>query len=225
MNMRKWFGLMLVLMLAFVLAACGGDSDDDGGNSDGDNNSASSVDLPQTLTSESLVGGSFTVDYPEGWVSQDLGGAVFLANSQETLDLAMSSTSEAPSLESDTIVVLVTAIDNSATGGALTLESILNSSSLGDGSEGAESQEETLNGKSAASIVGTTGSEGALVRTFTIVVEVDGGFVSVNAITPEGETGFDDTVRAIAGSVEATFAAIDTGEETPAVDATEEPAG
>lgn len=232
MNMRKWFGLMLVLMLAFVLAACGGDGDDDGGNSDGDNNSASSVALPQTITSEDPnFGGSLTVSYPEGWVAQDAGGAVAVANSQETLDTAQAATG-APDMGDNAVFATIQALGPQMLsffmdeGAEMSPAAVLNATLLSgsedeEGVEIGEVQEETLNGKSAATVVATSSGESGEGRIFGVAVEVNGGYVVVGAITALGEEDFDDEIRAIAGSIEASF---DTGEEAPA-DATEEAAG
>ncbi|MEQ8671794.1 MAG: hypothetical protein RLP44_16035 [Aggregatilineales bacterium] len=226
MNMRKWFGLMLVLMLAFVLAACGGDSDDDN-DSDGDSSSASSADLSQSITAEDPnFGGSLTVNYPEGWVATDSGGVISLAESQATLDLAQNATDTAPALEENTVFVSITPLAPELVsifieeGQTATPAILLDATILAGGTDTLDVQPveiTDINGKSGATVSAVSTNADEPGRLFAVAVAVDNGYVIVTAITNPDETDFDDTVRAIAGAVEATFPV--------AEEATEEPAG
>ena len=226
MNMRKWFGLMLVLMLAFVLAACGGDGDDDNGN-DGDSSSASGTDLSQSITSEDPnFGGSITVNYPEGWVAMENGGGVSLSESQETLDLAQSATDTAPVLEENTIAVTISPLAPEVVsffieeGQEATPAILLEATILSGGTETIDAEPVEIvdiNGKSGATVVAVSNNPDEPGRIFAVAVAVGDGYVLVAAITNPDETDYDDTVRAIAGAVEATFPV--------AEEATEEPAG
>lgn len=78
--MSKKLVILLLVVLALGLAACGGDDDKDD----------KKVDLKQTFTSES----GLTVKYPDGWIARDGESGVEIANSQKTIDAMDSDTEE-----------------------------------------------------------------------------------------------------------------------------------
>ena len=66
MKFRKLTWIVLLVVLAMVLAACGGDGDDNGGDDGG----SDEVNLSQTVTASMEGAGEYTLHYPEGWVGK-----------------------------------------------------------------------------------------------------------------------------------------------------------
>lgn len=173
------------------------------------------LDLPQSITSEeSDFSFPLTVQYPAGWVGQEDFGVIYLADSQEMLDLIEESPDITPDLEEDTVAVVVVGLNSEflslffEDGDVVTPVSVLEVTLLGDNNEGLNFepiQIEFLNDRPAASVIAVGTNTGELARVFAISVEMDDGYVLVTAVTNPNETDFDDTVRAIAASVEATF--------------------
>lgn len=112
----KWLPLLIVLLIfAMALTACGGDDDDDGDNDDnGDNTSdnadnggdnGGSDDGGGSVTAE-LATGTVTVSVPDGWVTDSGDGSNFwLASSDEVLAKTDRDNTEA--VESGEIAALV----------------------------------------------------------------------------------------------------------------------
>ncbi len=171
------------------------------------------IDLPQTITSnDEAFGSSVTVHYPDGWVAEQVFASIDLANSQETLDLSQLD-DVTLTLPEGAIYTNVTVVSRDIVafivpdGEDLTPLSIINAvftSAIAEDFDLEDPIEETLNGRSAATIV-LTGNAEEMTRAFVVIVAVDDGFVVLAAATNPNETDFDDTVRAIAGAVEATF--------------------
>lgn len=230
MKARKWLGLLLLVVLPFVLVACGGDDDGDGGGDDG---GSSDVDLSQSITAEEPeFGSSISVNYPEGWVANSEGGVILLANTQEMMDLANAGGSETPDIDEDQVFMSVQPLPLDIVtflideGEDVTAAAVLSSAflgTLGEGFEVSEVEELTINGNNAAAANATSEAEGDAGRIYAIAVEVEGGYLAFSAITAPGEEDFDATVRAIAESSSVTFTSSAEGGEEP--EATEETSG
>lgn len=206
MHMCKSFGLMLVLILAFVLSACNGVSND---TSDTTNNTRADIGaLSQTITSVNNVGDSLTVTYPEGWLALDALSQVYLADSEATLEMAQGAST--PQLEDNNVIVIISTVTTEsvalsfAEGTELTPVMILEMT-IPASMDVQPVEAETINGKSAATGVAVSSSLTDPGRVFAVAVEVEGGYIIVTAITAQDETDFDDTIRAIAGEAEVTF--------------------
>jgi predicted Zn-dependent protease len=187
-------GLLLMVLVALLMAACGGAGGGGGGGA---------LTLSETFEQEGL-----TFKYPSGWVtdSDSESGTVFLANSQDALNLAGAVTDELTVPAGQQIVVffaipaeLAAALGPTGTSPA----DILNSMATGlTGGEGAmtvgDVTETTIGGQPAARASATSDAADAqiIVRSYG-----DDGFLMMMAGTAKGEMGqLEATLNAIAES-------------------------
>ena len=131
----------------------------------------------------------------------------------------------APDLGDDAVFATISALDPDILGffmddtEEMTPAAVLNATLLAgaedqEGVEVGEVREETLGDKLAATVDAISSGNSGEGRIFAVAVQVGDGYVIIAAITALGEESFDDDIRAIAGSLDASFGSIDSGEES-----------
>ncbi len=192
--------LVFSAILSLLLVACGATAGNDG---DGD---AQAVSLPQNLSYEDSSGGTISVDYPEGWVSDTINDSINLASSEELLEQASSGGAPNPaSGEVLTTVFIVSPdmaaffIGDSEESSVLALANAFASDSSSEEETIGEAEEITINGNSAAIVTGNT--EGVDI-VLTVVDLGEGSYAMTLGGTAEGEgDSIRATVEAIAASL------------------------
>lgn len=187
---------MIALILSFVLAACATDS----GNTANPTAVDTDIALSQSATfNGELIGGAFTVSFPDGW-SHLVGQAdITLSNQTEIIgNLDGEATLPAGGLAMNISVTPTESI------GELSLTSFLEQYLVVLESTGADvsfGDIETLqrNNDESAQISGTMQGSDALI----LAVDLSGSYVAAIIITPEGELQQHmETIDAIIGSVQ-----------------------
>ncbi|MDX1994671.1 MAG: hypothetical protein SF029_19970 [bacterium] len=223
------FGLLaLALMLAGVLAACGGGGDSGSSSESGTGGGDSSAaNLGQTIESEAPDGTTITISYPDGWFAQESSGSITLSN-DETL-VTSGATGQ---FTGDQIAGQVLYLGDAAAGLAaaslpvdatpLDVLSALSANFAGAGGIQVELNEPesfTANGKEAAIMTGDGTSEEGSGSLALVLVEEGDGYVLLTFAAAQGQLAqYDDEIRAIAGTVEVIAGATDdaTAEPSPA---------
>lgn len=210
--LRNSLKVLLLISLLFILAACGGDGDDDGGDSNDSGNSASSVDLSQTATATQPDAGiTFTVNYPEGWVSADNAGSLGISNNE---DLLAAAQEDSMTVEDGQIVIIGLPLvgddavalgltEDSTPGDAVDIVSGLFFGGPDTETNFNEPENVELNGKSATIVSGTATMNGNEGDGSIMAIAVDGGY-AVFIARYSGD--FNDELRAILGTAQVTTA-------------------
>lgn len=206
MKLHKLSALLLVLAMAFVLAACGGG--DDNAGEDG-------VNLSQTINVGSADSGMLTVQYPEGWITQgvDDDHQVWFGNNEAALDTVQANGfpegddigGTVVRLPDETMSVLIEGDDPSAAD-VLTavIEDLLDDEDTtfvpGD------VEEFTANDRNAAIVTGT-GTRDNVTFNWLLAGTFSGDdFILVVMFVADGNIGqYEETARAMVGM--ATFEA------------------
>jgi hypothetical protein len=207
MKSRRLTWIVLVMVLAMVLAACGGDGDDNGDGGE-------EINLSQSVTASMEGAGEYTLHYPEGWVGIADGETIMVANSQATLDKMNAGGDTKP----DSGEVGVTAMALPAEflfmfgveeGGSIT--DVVNGFAANITDEESTSADfgdpETFeaNGKNGALLAGTVTEGDNTYGAIMAAVEVEGGIGIVMVVTHEDEVDdYKDTAKAMAGEFEFT---------------------
>ena len=210
MKFRKLTWIVLLVVLAMVLAACGGDDDDNGGDG-GDE-----VNLSQSLSGTMEEVGSYTVQYPEGWVGQadDDGGTLMIAINQAALDKAntpgVKEINEGEVAASMMVLpeMIYFLFEIPEDGGPEdAIAGFITSMASEESTEANLSDPETFdaNGKSAALASGTITENGTTTGAIVATVAVDGGVGIIIFVThPDEVDDYIATARAMAGEFEFT---------------------
>lgn len=213
MNVRKLFQIVLILMVAVLVTACGGGGSSSSSSSSSSSGSSTTVNLPQTVTSEADADGNVTtVGYPEGWVAASEFGSVTLANSQAVMDLMNADDGEvrpAAGQVGGNMSVIPTA-DLSFLGveeGASVADVLSVFLNFFTGDEATTTnlsapEAVTLNGKSSAIVTGTVTDEDGTLDATAVAVSLDNAYAVFLFVAAEGQIAqFNNAIRAIAGSV------------------------
>jgi hypothetical protein len=227
MKFTSLWKLLLVVLLTFGLAACGGNDDTDSASED--TNSTQS----QTIDSVDFLGGTLSVIYPAGWAAQGSQWAILLANSAEALELANTPYSLADGQAAGTVTFLgsgagLLGLEPSAT----TVDALANfSARLLSGEAGIQAElgtpeAFTANGKGGAIATGSSEDNAITFSLAVAIIEESDGYALIVFSAPEGEIDqYKDTIKAIAGSVEYIGGAIEITPEATSgeVEGTPEP--
>jgi len=218
MTLRNLIRLWLIAMLSFVLVACGSD---DSSNDDSDTpnietteeavtdttDTTENVTLAQTISTTDAAGGVLSLNYPDSWFAEQFAGAITLSNSDAT------ATSE--NLVSGQLIgsLLILPVADIGIEGESSAETVL-TTFIEDTVTIAQDAEFVLNdlesfqanGNSAVIQTGTGTDPAGTVDIANIVVDIDGNFVLISFLAPEGEMAqYDATLRALAGAVSYDF--------------------
>ena len=193
-TMHRLIRMLLLVLLAGTLAACGGDDDSD--------NTGAQDRLPESVTAD-FEGGTLTVRYPEGWVNtvedgdNDSEPGLFffpylgLATNQTLLD---SPSSALPGLLQAGDVALIILAGTPQEEG-ITPEA-MTTGLLADGAADAVSMSDVetfqIDGRSAAISYGTTLEEGQTVGAILCAVELGEVAAVMLFYVPEAEV--DQTI-------------------------------
>lgn len=190
-------------ILSLLLVACGATADDGG---DADSSSAGSVNLSQSLSFDDEVGGSVTLNYPDGWASNTDTGLITLASSEELITENPDSPESGQVLTSVIVLPPEMASIFVSGGEEVSVVSLANSfpTTFGEGSETfSEVEETTIDGKTAAILTGEIESEDAAISVVIVAIALEGdSYAIILGGTALGESdSIRVTIEAIAGSV------------------------
>jgi len=203
MQFYKAVWLILFVVLATALAACGGDGEE--------------IALLQSVTAEEEDFGSFTLHYPEGWINEVDNDNIYVATSQTALDRALSSSAE-ETLSSDEagawawVIAAEEYADQGIEGDSPTevIQAFVagfveggNEANLGD------PDEFSAGGRSATLVSGTIANDaGVFFGAIIVAIAIDGGTGFIFVITPPDEVDDREALaRALASEFEFTPAA------------------
>lgn len=197
----KSLKVALFIILALVLAACGGEQAADGGDGGGDG-----VSLGQTLTGTDMLGNEVSISYPDGWAAEDdlsASGAAIFVSDEEMLE--MMETGDISSGQAGAIVSVLPEEAVAAMNGGedeISLETFVTEFSgmmAGEGIEAGEYEEITVDGQTIGRSVGSS-PEGDAVILVRVLNETN--VVMLNGLTSADESGdFADIFNAIIASV------------------------
>ncbi len=213
MKTRKLFWLVALTVMATIFAACGGDQaagGDTAGGGDDNANASSAVELSQTETVDAEeFGGSISVSYPEGWAFQGEGGAILIANSEETL--AIEDPASVDEIPAGSVLLTVSIIPGEMAGamgltGDVTPKAIIETFSAfmtgDDMPEFGDIEELTIDGNPAARMSGSDDKMNATMY----AIDKGGNFTFGFGATRADEAGANaELIQAIIAS--ATFTA------------------
>jgi len=194
--MARKLSFLLIGLIAFTLAACGGAT--------GGGGSASSVSLSESYNSDGI-----TLKYPAGWVIEGAaapGGPIILANNQATLDVAKSGTTTSIAAGQQVIFVLPFVGETFQALSAVVKSPVDLLTQMGPAMSSAESgltfgtpTETTVGGKAAARASGSSDNGDAQIIAINLG---DSGYIMVMGGTGKGEMGgLEGTLNAVAESV------------------------
>jgi|GEM_PF-3433183 len=196
MKIRKLVWIMTVTVLTLVLAACGGNAPAPTAESGAP--SANTLSK-QAIFDGGILGGGFSVQYPDSWSHQIGESDIRLSNDTDILSLD----SEPTDLSTGTIAMSVSLTPASDIQGFDVTSLVQTFVDLAQSSspppEFGDIETITLDGRNAAKAIGTVaGSDNML-----LAVDLDGNIVLTIIIAPEGElSGHMDTINAIVASVQ-----------------------
>jgi NitT/TauT family transport system substrate-binding protein len=169
--------------------------------------------LSQSLSTVDMTGGTVTIAFPDGWVSDATDGNIMIASSQATLDKAAASALETVGAGEITIAVMTLpeftfssmGLDvDAAPAEVLNVFSTMIMASVAVVPELSEIEAFYTNDKSAALSTGTIAESEAVVSGAMLgAVEVSGGVSIVIVITEADEVAdYVDLVKAMMGTIE-----------------------
>ena len=213
MTFRSVKAILIMALLIFVLAACGGDDNTPDATSPAQTTTTdtSGVNLSQSITTTDDAGGVLTTSYPEGWFAQEFGGSIGIGNA------AAVFTSDAQSIPSGQVVGTVLALPTEMLGllglgenpSAVDVLANFMNTTLNEDPDSqytvGEPQSFTTNGKNAVMQTGTGTDTNGTSDVAFVMVESGAGFILLSFVAPQGEiAGYDAQIRAIAGSADYT---------------------
>lgn len=196
MKFRKMLW-MITIMMTLVFAACSGEAVTPTADSSG---SADNT-LSQNVTFEGgILGGGFSVTFPDGWSHQLGESDIRLSNNADIINLE----SEPETLPAGTIAMSVSLVPATDAQGIANVTSLVQTfvdfaQSSSTAPEYGDIETITLNGSEVAKAVGTIAGSDNLI----LALDMDGNIVLAIIVTPEGELdNHMDTINAIIASVE-----------------------
>lgn len=196
--MKRFMMLMLLLLMAGLLVACGSGDDSDSNTSD-----TSIADLPQSIQfADAAQSYTLTVNYPDGWFSSngtDLG--IGLSNDQATMQSLLAGESAVPAenvISGNILFTEFSRLENVSINADMPATEILPAYTVGVfgvGINADDVEEVEVNGETL--VIATIEGNGSAVQ-FTLKV-VDGGIVVAFMGTIEG--GLDQFRDIILGMV------------------------
>jgi len=193
MKFRSLFWMMTIPVLAFLLVACGGDTPAPTAESD-------TTALSQQATFEGgILGGAFTVSFPDAWNHQLGESDIRLSNNADIINLE----NEPATFPEGTVAMSVSMTPAADAQGIPNVTALVQtfvdfSQSSSPAPEFGEIETITLDGREAAKTVGTIEGSDNLI----LALDLDGNIVLAIVIAPEGEIiNHIDTINAIVASV------------------------
>jgi hypothetical protein len=182
-NMRFKLGLLLMI-LASILAACGGGGDTESTDTPSEGG-GDSVELSETFTGDTTASGTLTFNYPSGWTQAGTADALSLTNTDAGAAISVSVTpgAAATAMGSTPTEILASFASNTAAAAGITYSE----------------PEEVTFGSNSGAIVSATGSGTDYI---IAIVDVSDSYVFLSYTAPEGEMESNRaTLEAIASSI------------------------
>lgn len=196
MKFRKLFWMTTITTMALLLVACGGDAPAPTAES----NTSGATTLSQQATFEGgLIGGAFTVSFPDAWSHQLGESDIRLSNNADIINRE----NEPATLPTGTVAMSVSmtpAIDaeNIPSVADLVKTFVDYSQISSPAPQFGEIEAITVDGREGAKVLGTIEGSDNMI----LALDLDGNIVLAIIVAPEGEiNNHIDTIHAIVASV------------------------